>query len=333
MNLEPKTQKEKEAVIARIDKAMFQLAEQKAKLEQSLLPLSEQVVRGTWVIKKDSNRHYQVGQTTRVNTTNLIRHDGNTLFTNHEFNRDFRLANLEEIEAHIRFLKSKNRSFITDDTIMKPKTLLQAMTGQSLSESINPYTWVIEKNSNTYYQFISTTFNKSVVYLNRHGEVKSRVTSEFNKEFRLANGNEVIQHEEYLKTSGKYYIPRTAKSSFDTQAEQRKKSIAFIDRIIKEKGLETILHDFGVRTIGGVKNISFFAKEHQEIVKSPFDITKCDFYLVTCRGIMGAKVRHTDYATAEKEAIRIAKKENHETWVLGVVSSIKPSIETTVTKR
>lgn len=52
---------------------------------------------------------------------------------------------------------------------------------------------------------------------------------------------------------------------------------------------------------------------------------KCEFYMVTCRGVMGAKVRHADYKTAEEEAIRLAKKENHETWIVGVVASVKPT--------
>lgn len=59
--------------------------------------------------------------------------------------------------------------------------------------------------------------------------------------------------------------------------------------------------------------------------KVGLDPTKCEFYLVTCRGIHGAKVRHTSYEVAEQEAIRIAKKENHETWILGVVAKVKPN--------
>lgn len=62
--------------------------------------------------------------------------------------------------------------------------------------------------------------------------------------------------------------------------------------------------------------------------KPSFDPMKCDFYLVTCRGIRGAKVRHTSYEIAEAEAKKIAEKENHETWVLGVVASVKPIVET-----
>lgn len=60
------------------------------------------------------------------------------------------------------------------------------------------------------------------------------------------------------------------------------------------------------------------------------DPTKCEFYMVTCRGIRGAKKRHTTYEAAETEAIAIAKSENHETWIVGVVASIKPVTKTVV---
>jgi hypothetical protein len=55
-----------------------------------------------------------------------------------------------------------------------------------------------------------------------------------------------------------------------------------------------------------------------------FDPMKCEFYMVTCRGLRGAKVRHTSYDEAEKVAIELAKQENHKTWIVGVVASVEP---------
>jgi hypothetical protein len=48
------------------------------------------------------------------------------------------------------------------------------------------------------------------------------------------------------------------------------------------------------------------------------------FYMVTCRGIKGSVVRHTTYDEAVKEAKRIAKREDHPAWVVGVVAKINP---------
>jgi hypothetical protein len=57
---------------------------------------------------------------------------------------------------------------------------------------------------------------------------------------------------------------------------------------------------------------------------------KCDFYMVTCTGLHGSKVRHTSYEEAETEAIRVAKKRNHEAWIVGVVASVKPVVKTEI---
>jgi len=70
-----------------------------------------------------------------------------------------------------------------------------------------------------------------------------------------------------------------------------------------------------------------------EVIKGSFNPNKCEFYMVTCRGQMGTKVRHNTYELAEKEAIRIAGVENHETWILGVVAKVKPKTTLEVNKR
>lgn len=290
MNQGAKTPQEKKELIARIDKTLLNLAQEKAKIEKSLLPLSEQVVRGTWVILTANGRYFQATGIRYITRgkVELERHDGTVEIANDTFNRNFRLAKDIEIEDHIRFLNREGRSYIIVHNITpNPKTLVSCV-------KVND--WVIEKKSNTYYQFKGLSPNETATWLGRHGHTSPTLTLEFNKEFRLANADEIKQHENFLTITNKMFVPRKIDNS----------------------------------TGGTTKNVTIFAKEHKEIVKPSFDITKCDFYLVTCRGLMGAKVRHLDYATAEKEAKRISEKENHETWILGVVASVKPVSKTEV---
>jgi hypothetical protein len=55
-----------------------------------------------------------------------------------------------------------------------------------------------------------------------------------------------------------------------------------------------------------------------------FDPKNCEFYMVTCKGVHGSKVRHGSYELAIKEAKRVARKENHPAWVVGVVARVNP---------
>lgn len=59
-------------------------------------------------------------------------------------------------------------------------------------------------------------------------------------------------------------------------------------------------------------------------VVNDFNQFNCEFYMVTCTGTHGAKVRHSTYREAHLEAKRIAKKMNHPAWVVGVVGKINP---------
>lgn len=76
-----------------------------------------------------------------------------------------------------------------------------------------------------------------------------------------------------------------------------------------------IVHDFGFRSVqdnkAGDKN-------------TYIDPKKCEFYMVTCTGVHGSKVRHSNYADAYAEAKRVARKENHPAWVVGVVERVNP---------
>lgn len=84
-------------------------------------------------------------------------------------------------------------------------------------------------------------------------------------------------------------------------------------------------HEEFLRTKNIIKTDAYKVKHDKPY--STFDPTKCDFYMVTCTGLHGSKVRHATYGEAETEAIRIAKKRNHEAWIVGVVASVKPVIK------
>lgn len=74
-----------------------------------------------------------------------------------------------------------------------------------------------------------------------------------------------------------------------------------------------------------LKNNKPYYKE-QVTTQTNSNFEKCEFYMITCRGVKGTTVRHNTYEQAEKEAIRIAGLEKHETWILGVVAKVKPQV-------
>lgn len=61
--------------------------------------------------------------------------------------------------------------------------------------------------------------------------------------------------------------------------------------------------------------------EHKNTYMDP---KNCEFYMVTCRGVHGSKFRHASYEQAIAEAKRVARKENHPAWVVGVVERVNP---------
>lgn len=204
------------------------------------------------------------------------------------------------------------------------KSLIQAGRG----------TWVIFKGlkgANTYYQFSHFDGKLNRVYLERHGTKHVANALEFESDFRLATPIEVQQHETYLASTGK------PKMSLDVPDASTKKiyrlkpkykgneeALAVLAGVTSfpttfEEGshIETKLRASGV--------INWFEVE-QTSVSAPrtIDPFKCEFYMVTCRGINGSKVRHATYDDAIKEAKRIAKREDHPAWVVGVIAKINP---------
>lgn len=192
-------------------------------------------------------------------------------------------------------------------------------------------TWVIFKKSNSYYQFSHFDGKSNHVHLERHKNRAVIGSLDFENNFRLATPSEAQQHETYLASTGK------PKMSLDVHNASTKKvyrlkpkykgnedALAVLAGVTSfpttfEEGssIETKLRASGV--------IGWFDLEETSIpTPTTIDPFKCEFYMVTCRGINGTKKRHTSYDDAIKEAKRIAKKEDHPAWVVGVVAKINP---------
>jgi hypothetical protein len=190
-------------------------------------------------------------------------------------------------------------------------------------------TWVIFKETNTYYQFSHFNGKLNQVNLERHNNTLLFNGTNFENNFRLATPSEVQQHETYLASTGKPKM-RIA-SSVETKKLYRLKP----QYRGNEEGLAVLLkirtfpQDFEegspiANQIVKLNLLEWFETFQPVTASTTIDPFKCEFYMVTCRGIKGSVVRHTTYDEAVKEAKRIAKREDHPTWVLGVVAKINP---------
>jgi len=190
-------------------------------------------------------------------------------------------------------------------------------------------TWVIFKEANTYYQFSHFDGKINQVNLERHNTTLLVNGTNFERVFRLATPIEVQQHETYLASTEKPKM-RIASSVGTTKLFRLKPQY---------KGNETALavllkihrfpQDFQEGSFIAKKLIEMGFEQWLEIsqpvtASTTIDPFKCEFYMVTCRGINGSKVRHTTYDEAIKEAKRIAKREDHPAWVVGVLAKINP---------
>lgn len=161
--------------------------------------------------------------------------------------------------------------------------------------------WVIDNKTTKYYQFCGTTSSGGHLMVNliRPKEAIEVIMGDFNKKFRLADPIEVKQHEEFLMSK----IGRTSLVNIKTLPDA----------------------DFTKLSV----KVEPHEKMQSPVSKPSIDPTQCEFYMVTCTGQRGAKVRHTRYDLAEKEALRVANKMNHAAWVVGVVAKIEPEVKTT----
>lgn len=192
-------------------------------------------------------------------------------------------------------------------------------------------TWVIYNNTNSYYQFNHFDGRVNRVSLERHKNPLIIGVLDFEKNFRLATPSEAQQHETYLASTGKpkmtldvpnastkkvYRLKPKYKGNEDALAVLAGVT-SFPTTFEEGSSIETKLRASGV--------IGWFEAEQTSVpTPTTIDPFKCEFYMVTCRGIHGSKIRHTTYDDAITEAKRIAKKEDHPAWVVGVLAKINP---------
>ena len=191
--------------------------------------------------------------------------------------------------------ETKMLSIIDKQIAELQKAKEELMSSIPLLDKIKENQWLIQIRSNIYYQF--KRIGETYVYFDRFGVEFIWEHPDVNCDFRLATGNEVKQHIEYLESKGKSYI----KQNFTQRVEQRE---------AYERNYVNLDIDF-----------SSLCSEYKTHTIDP---KKCDFYMVTVTGEFGAKVRHDNYDNAIKEATRLAKKQNHKAWVTGVVAVIEP---------
>jgi hypothetical protein len=171
--------------------------------------------------------------------------------------------------------------------------LLQSMPNSGVG------VWIINEQTNKYYQYLRTELFRRdtfVFFVRPDGEYNV-IHSAFDKHYRLATPSEVEQHEAFL-------LKKHGQTSF---VNGRQPLTVPVNEINNLKNLVTI----------------------KRVDKPSIDPSKCEFYMVTCTGEKGSKVRHLDYKDAEKEAMRVASMKNHSAWVVGVVAKIEPEVKTT----
>jgi len=158
--------------------------------------------------------------------------------------------------------------------------------------------WVINTPTNKYYQYLRTEIFRGdtfVHFVRPDGSYNIEAKS-FDKSYRLATPSEVEQHEDFL-------LKKYGRTSF-----------------INVKGKPDVVISVKVEAS---------EKMQSPKAKPSIDPTQCEFYMVTCTGEHGSKVRHARYELAEKEAMRIANVKKHPAWIVGVVAKIEPEVKTT----
>lgn len=228
--------------------------------------------------------------------------------------------------------ETKMLSIIDKQIAELQKAKEELMSSIPLLDKIKENQWVVQIRSNIYYQF--KRIGETYVYFDRFGVEFILEHPDVNCDFRLATGNEVKQHIEYLESKGKSYI----KQDFRQRVEQREASECKVVNLdfaslyqnevlgidVQEeitKWLKSMSKPFclDVKHTGGLNQLKQCKLEPRKI-----DPKKCDFYMVTVTGEHGSKVRHDNYDNAIKEATRLAKTKNHKAWVTGVVAVVEP---------
>ena len=223
--------------------------------------------------------------------------------------------NILEIEAVILKLSK------VVETIKENGSLYNTVSKKGLG------TWVIETEEHRMYQYIGTSGN--YVVLQRHGKNLNILHSNFNRYFHLATPTEIQRHEIYLNSKG---LPKFGDEVVEryTLKDEFKHMIKAATLLAKVTKLPTSFSNTSLiySNLKEAGALEWFNKETISVNAgekvNTFNPLNCEFYMVTCLGDKGSKVRHTKYDDAIKEAKRVAKLENHPAWVVGVVAMVNP---------
>jgi len=124
-------------------------------------------------------------------------------------------------------------------SLIKQKELL--LESLPLIDRVKPNYWVINKQTNKYYQFKSIS-GIGTITLERHKETVDFTPTTFNKSFRLANKREVTKHEGYLNNK----INLSDKTEIGSIVVGKQKIQNYkIDTINKNHGLVVLRNELG----------------------------------------------------------------------------------------
>lgn len=207
-------------------------------------------------------------------------------------------------------------------TGMKEKLMAELKSDSASEILVMPKgTWVI-KNS-TYHQYISTNPVTGVVTLIRHNKLSYVDKYEFTAFFVKATRSDVKRHLSYLESKGlPHFNVADITNRVDNPTDQE--TIETIVNWAKEVGIKVNpQHPSDVNKI----TLMDFANTNRYPLRpklTGFDITKCDFYMITVGDDKGSKKRHETYQQAETEAVRLCELTGNEAFIVGVVASVKP---------
>ena len=170
-----------------------------------------------------------------------------------------------------------------------------------LSSRVKKGDWVINKESNTHYQYMQCYRDNDdfqCVNLRRHGGNNKFYLHELNRDFKLATPTQVENHLRYLNSRGLTYDGKPISDSSGS------------------------LNSVPANTLGEVPSkkavADYCLKQLEKLKQTQIP----EFYMITVEGKNGAIVRHSDFQTAATEATRLAKKCNHRAHIMGFVAIV-----------
>lgn len=208
--------------------------------------------------------------------------------------------------------------------------------------------WVLNLSSGMFFRAIS--FGLEYLTITRNGIPQSVTIDNLNTNFRCATSTEAYSLENkdssinlnqpkttidtFINHSTNNWVIEIAKNKY-YQVMDSPKAIKSAQRVhLKRKGLSSWIRpsvfneEYRCATSDEAKKHEAFlwSQEHKiTFNKNIGPNPKCDFYMITCKGVHGTKVRHATYDLALQEAKRISSKEEAPAYILGVVATVSPN--------